>query len=194
MIPTLSPSTKTGAKLLLFLGLLIATGCSTVFGALNTQRSALRGTGDLGVTAYLDSTKDDQWQAHRVEIKAVLAALQGFMVEGGVQHLAYPKLVEAVKGLVPEDYKNIANLVLDAVQRTDLDVDVDTAIGEANVARINAVLEGVAAGLRLYRAEHRPTDDSDGAGAAEVSPATPPAGDMPPDEDMDVQPGDGDGE
>ena len=167
----LSPSTM--KKLVLLLGLMVATGCSTVFGALNTQRSALRGTGDLGVTAYLDSMADDKYEAHQTEIAGVLTALQDFMAEGEVQHLVYPKLVEAIKGLVPEDYRTISNLVLDAVQRTSADVDVEQAIGDENVARINAVLAGVAAGLRLYRAEHRPTDEADEA-AAEASPATPP--------------------
>jgi hypothetical protein len=101
-------------------------------------------------------------------------------------------LTEAVKGLVPRDYQNIVNLVLDAVQLPGVDVDVEQ-IGDNNVARINAVLEGVAAGLRLYRAGHRPVDEAEGA-AAEASPATPGDDEMPPDEDMDEQPGDSDGE
>jgi len=201
VIPMLSPSTMT--KLVLLLGLMVTTGCSTVLGALNTQRAGLRGTGDIGVTAYLDSMADDKYEAHATEIAAITTRLQAFMGEGEVKELIYPKLVEAVKGIVPQDYRNIANLVLDAVQRTSADVDVEQAIGDENVARINAVLEGVAAGLRLYRAGHRPVDVADEA-AAEASPATPPLdalgtirdaatgdGEMPPDEDMDVQPGDG---
>ena len=114
----------------------------------------------------------DQWEAHQTEIGNVLERLQAFMADGEVQNLIYPKLVEAIKGLVPDNYRNIANLALDAVRRTSADVDV-MKIGVTNVARVNAVLAGVAAGLRLYRAEHRPSDEANEA-AAEASPATPP--------------------
>lgn len=183
----LSPSTNGSLKMLvLLLGLMVTTGCSTVFGALNTQRAALRGTGDLGVTAYLDSVDADKYEAHQTEIASILERLQAFMGEGEVKELVYPKLVEAIKGIVPDDYRNIANLVLDAVQRTSVDVDVEK-IGDENVARINAVLHGVAAGLRLYRAGHRPADEADEA-AAEASPAPPLA------EDTDAQPDTDDGE
>lgn len=163
-----------------------AAGCAS-WQSLNLQRSGLRSAGDVTVTAYLDHAPADAWEAHATEIRAVLERLQAFVADGAVQNLVYPQLVEAVRGLVPADYRSLANLVLDAVQHTSADVDVDS-IGADNVARIRAVLQGVATGLRRYEGGHRPPVE----GPAAEAGSTPteldvPVDriDMPPDEDMD---------
>jgi len=170
------------AMLMLALG----SGCAAVQ-SLNLQRSALRSAGDVSVTAVLDQMADDQWEAAHAEITDVVQRLQAFMADGAVAELVHPKLVEAVRGLIPAQYKSLGNTLLASIENTGADVNT-TKIGADNVARIDAFLTGAATGLHAYRGTHRPPDAPD----PEAGPASTlttdidiPAGDMPPDEDMD---------
>ena len=174
--------------------MLFTVGCSSLQ-SLNLQRSGLRSVGDVAVTAYLDSVDDDKWEAHQTEIDDIVTRLTEFMTTGEVENLVYPKLVEAIRGLVPNQYRTISNQLLAAVENTSADVKVEK-IGQENVDRINAFLAGAATGLRAYKVDHRPPD-RDAEAESSPAPSSVPGsdaldaiedaatGDMPPDEDMD---------
>lgn len=154
--------------LVVALALACATGCSAIQ-SLNLQRAGLRAGGDVAVSAYLDAVAPDKVAAHHAELDGIVTRLREFLATGAVHTLAFPKVVETVRGLVPATYAGISEGLLATVQHTDADVNV-AAIGAENVARLQAFLDGAATGLRAYQVEHRPPPASGGPGAGSAPP------------------------
>lgn len=117
---------------------------------LNVERSALRGGGDLGVTAILDAQPIGKVDTVSTEIREGVAAARKLFDEGTLTLGAFR---EKIIALFPSDMQRIAATILSAIEGTRVPTE---KLGPANKKRILAALNGADAGLNAYSKEDRP--------------------------------------
>ena len=138
---------------MLALVVLISTGCSFRPSGMNSQRSALRGLGDSAVTVSLDSIQNDiTAEATKKKVKEVAIAVQLFLKDGKLADLTLPEFTEALRKLVPEDYKFLFDILIAQVQSVQIPIG---AIGANNIERINSACVGLIFGCDLYDMKYR---------------------------------------
>jgi hypothetical protein len=133
--------------------LLLAMGCSPK--SLNLQRSALRAAGDLAATEYLDLRDEKDVPSVKEDILEITGKLDRFSHDGSIKDLTKGKIAEELSELIPEDYRDFTDLILDFI---DVDVETDK-IGKNNLKRIRAALFGIIAGTNEYDVEDRPVEE-----------------------------------
>lgn len=136
-------------------------GCTSFYKGMNTQRSALRGSGDISITSSLDAISTAE-SAIEVKDKTVeiVEAIRRFLISGQVANLTIPELTTELEKLITEKfgakYCFLVDLLVAQISGITLDVD---KIGTNNVRRIDSFCEGILNGCSKYLVSDRPTTD-----------------------------------
>lgn len=144
-------------SLLLFVAVLCA-GCITPsFKSLNIQRSGIRCTGDTATTVSLDCLANDaEVAAVQTKLKEIAMAVQLFLKDGKVAELTLPEFTDALRKLIPENYRFLLDIALAQIQGLTVDVQ---KIGADNLERINSLCVGILRGCDMYDVKYRPVTD-----------------------------------
>lgn len=140
---------------LLFVLLLCTAGCITpTVKGMNIQRSGIRCVGDTVTTVSLDSLATDaEVNTVKPKLKELAMALQLFLKDGKVADLTLPEFTDALRKMIPEDYRFFLDIALAQIQGLTVDVQ---KIGADNLERINSLCIGVLRGCDLYDLKYRP--------------------------------------
>lgn len=137
--------------------LVALSGCVGELG-LNFQRSALRSSGDLASTTRLELISVSAVEKEKAEIIKYAKELLEFIETGKVKDLPVDELDVELRKLVPVEFALFVDAAMGYI--SFVDVDIDGKIGEANVKRINAFLNGVIGGATYYDVkDKKPTDE-----------------------------------
>jgi len=135
---------------------------------LNVQRSAIHGSGQVGVAAILDNRPTVEVPNDIKAIKETVKEIRKFLETGNVADLTMGEFRKALDKLIPEKYQPYFNAILAAVSN----IHVDTQkVGKDNLKRIKAALNGIEYRADNYDLEdHPPMTDSQerGFGLPEV--------------------------
>jgi len=142
--------------------LLMVSGCQGP--TLNEQRSAIRGTGDLAVTVYLDEFSGDV-VTERAEMSEVMDDLYEFTQTGDLAFITKDVLIRKLEAMAPDKYKPLVEQALDYIALQHVNVE---KIGAANVQRLLAFFIGAKQGCTQFTI-------TDGKIESEAEPSTPPA-------------------
>jgi hypothetical protein len=137
---------------------LFAVGCITPsVKSMNIQRSGIRCTGDTATTVSLDALANDaEVAAVKPKVKEVAMAMQLFLKDGKVADLTLPEFTEALRKLIPEEYRFLLDIALAQLQGLTVDTQ---KIGADNIERVNSLCVGVIRGCDLYDIKYRPVTD-----------------------------------
>jgi len=127
----------------------LATGCKGP--SMNTQRSALRGTGDVVATVLLERVDAAEVPAKQALALKVIAEVEKALDAEGVPELTLEKL-QALMDKVPGEYRPVADAIMKVVRGVKLPTD---KLGSNNIKRIRAALKGLTSGINGYRIEDR---------------------------------------
>lgn len=133
------------------------SGCVGELG-LNFQRSALRSSGDLASTTRLELISVSVVEKEKAEIIKYAKELLGFIETGKVKDLPVDELEAELRKLVPVEFALFVDAAMGYI--SSVDIDIDGKIGEANVKRIKAFLNGVIGGATYYDVkDKKPIDE-----------------------------------
>jgi len=137
--------------------LVVTSGCVGELG-LNFQRSALRSSGDLASTTRLELISVNAVEKEKADIIKYAKELLAFIETGAVKDLPIDELEAELRKLVPVEFALFVDAAMGYISAVD--VDVDGKIGEANVKRIKAFLNGIISGATFYDVkDKKPTDE-----------------------------------
>lgn len=142
------PTTELIIGLLIIIGVsILVSGCGTVAtfaDSLNLQRSALRGSGDVGATAYLDLNNSANPDKMKVSAEQMLK----FFQTGDVSVFSLNAIKTKLEAIVSAEYVEWVDIALMIVGSQQL--NVGQAIGKDNVKRIIAYLTGISTGATKF--------------------------------------------
>lgn len=78
------------------------------------------------------------------------------MKDGKVADLTLPEFTDALRKLIPEDYRFLLDIALAQIQGMTVDVQ---KIGPDNIERVNSLCVGVLRGCDMYDLKYRPVTD-----------------------------------
>ena len=138
--------------------MLLSVGCvMPSYKSLNAQRSAIRGTGDLGVSLSLDAVSTgDKAELIAKKTKDISIAVKAFLQTGKVSDLTIPEITGELRKLIPPDYVFLYDLLIAQIQGVTVPVE---KIGANNVKRLIAICDGLITGCEQYNKADRPTAD-----------------------------------
>lgn len=119
--------------------MMMICGCSTANYDLNFQRSNIRSTGDLSVTAVLHNRKASEVETYRAEIIDLCDRVNKFLDDGSLGDLTGAEFTKKLISMIPVKYQFVADQVIALVATWNVDA---TKIGTDNVLRIKALFVG----------------------------------------------------
>ena len=137
-------------KLLLLVMVLGLVGCEPP--SMNVQRSAARDAGDTGITIYLDGRNVHDLDEKKARILAIAIEIEEFLNTGEVSELTVGALKKQVNKIVPAEYQNLSDTVLEYL--SEYSIPTDKVPAEV-VKNIKAALYGIRTGVAEYRIEDR---------------------------------------
>ena len=148
--------------------LVFASGCITPsIKSMNIQRSGIRCVGDTATTISFDALSTDaEVNTVKLKVKEIAMAVQLFLKDGKVADLTLPEFTDALRKLIPENYRFLLDIALAQIQGMTVDVQ---KIGADNLERVNSVCVGVLRGCDLYDIKYRPV--TNGENVKSLSPS-----------------------
>jgi len=143
-------------KLFLVIVAVFLTGCEKP--SMNMQRSAARGAGDTGITAYLDDRDTNDIDERKARIIMIVNEVEGFLNEGEIGSLTVDALQKQVNKIVPAEYQDLSDTILEYLS----DFETPTEKIPENVVRnIKEALNGIRTGVYEYKIEDRKNEQDE---------------------------------
>jgi len=141
-----------------FLTMMLTAGCGAArYGAINSQRACLRGTGDLATTLLLENTKEENLVKAKADIAVFLDSIETFVTTGAVTGFTREKLTTLLLKTVPPEYTTWAFATLDAAFLT---AGTTGTVGDGGRLRILAFVHGSRVAVNRYDIETRVREEA----------------------------------
>jgi hypothetical protein len=128
----------------------LGTGCQAP--STNLTRSIARDAGDTTVTVYLDGRDAHDVDERKTRIVLIVREIEVFLDQGIVGGLTINAIREQVNNIVPIEYQNISNTVLQYLSGYGAPTD---KVPPKVLKNIRAALMGIKTGVAEYVLEDR---------------------------------------